>query len=105
IKLNNPLERRLENGQPEPGKVALRTLELRETEVKLRGRWEREVYDFVWLGLEAGYRYNYAFDAFDRTNADRERIIDTQFDWAPYASIEIFIVPTKGLLGLFGAGR
>ena len=105
IKLNNPLVRRLDNGQPEPGIDPLRTLELRETEVKLRGRWERELYDFIWLGVEGGYRYNYAFDAFDRTNDDRQKIIDSQFDWAPYASLEIFIVPTKGLLGLFGVGR
>ncbi|WP_375433789.1 DUF6268 family outer membrane beta-barrel protein [uncultured Hymenobacter sp.] len=105
IKLNNPLVRRLENGQPEPGIAPLRTLELRETEVKFRGRWERELYDFIWLGVEGGYRYNYAFDAFDRTNDDRQKIIDSQFDWTPYASLEIFIVPTKGLLGLFGAGR
>jgi hypothetical protein len=105
IKLKTPLERRMQNGQPEPGIIPLRTLELRETEVKLRGRWERELYDFIWLGVEGGYRYNYSFDAFDKTNDDRQKIIDSQFEWAPYASLEIFIVPTKGLLGLFGAGR
>ncbi|UOG74546.1 DUF6268 family outer membrane beta-barrel protein [Hymenobacter tibetensis] len=105
IKLKEPLVRRLSNGQPEPGIVPLRTLELRETEVKFRGRWERELYDFIWLGVEGGYRYNYAFDAFDKTNDDREKIIDSNFEWAPYASLEIFIVPTKGLLGLFGVGR
>jgi hypothetical protein len=105
VKLNTPLVRRTSDGTPQPDIKPLRTLELRETEVKFRGRWERELYDFIWLGVEGGYRYNYAFDAFDRTNDDRQKIIDSQFDWAPYASLEIFIVPTKGLLGLFGVGR
>ncbi|WBA40755.1 DUF6268 family outer membrane beta-barrel protein [Hymenobacter canadensis] len=93
VKLNNPLVR-----QNQPDKQPLRTLELRETEVKFRGRWEREIYDFIWFGAEAGYRYNYAFDAFDRTNADREKIIDSKFAGAPYASLELFIVPPRKFL-------
>ncbi|RZK27612.1 MAG: hypothetical protein EOO63_13040, partial [Hymenobacter sp.] len=40
-----------------PGKQSLSSLELRETEVKLRLRWERELLPFLWLGLEGGYRY------------------------------------------------
>lgn len=90
IKLRQPL-RRADN-------VALRTLELRETEVKFRGRWEREIYDFLWFGLEGGYRYNYAFDAFDRTNNDRVKIIDSKLAGAPYASVELFIVPPRKFL-------
>ncbi|TGE17772.1 DUF6268 family outer membrane beta-barrel protein [Hymenobacter elongatus] len=76
----------------------LNSLELRETEVKLRGRWEREIYDFLWFGAEAGYRYNYAFDAFDRTNNNRIKIIDSKLAGAPYASLELFIVPPRKLL-------
>ncbi|WP_345108671.1 DUF6268 family outer membrane beta-barrel protein [Hymenobacter algoricola] len=97
-KLRTPLQRNLENGMSDPGKTALRTLELRETEVKFRLRWEREIYDFLWFGAEGGYRYNYAFDAFDRTNADREKIIDSKLAGAPYASLELFIVPPRKFL-------
>ncbi|WP_400193284.1 hypothetical protein [Hymenobacter sp. B81] len=93
IKLRKPLQRTGASGQPEPGTVALRTLELRETEVKFRARWERPIFDFLWLGAEAGYRYNHAFDAFDRTNADREKIIDSKLAGAPYGSLEVFITP------------
>jgi hypothetical protein len=93
VKLRRPLVR-----QGQADKMDLRTLELRETEVKLRGRWEREIHDFLWFGVEGGYRYNYAFDAFDRTNADREKIIDSKFAWAPYLSLELFIVPPRKLL-------
>ncbi|MBX0291435.1 hypothetical protein K3G63_13370 [Hymenobacter sp. HSC-4F20] len=90
IKLREPLRR--ENA------IDLRTLELRETEVKFRGRWEREIYDFLWFGLEGGYRYNYAFDAFDRTNDNRVKIIDSKLAGAPYASLELFIVPPRKFL-------
>ncbi|WP_162910702.1 DUF6268 family outer membrane beta-barrel protein [Hymenobacter oligotrophus] len=93
IKLRTPLSRRNGDGQPDPNTRALRTLELRETEVKFRGRWERAIFDFLWLGAEAGYRYNYAFDAFDRTNSDRLKIIDSRFAGAPYGSLELFITP------------
>ncbi|GAB3232663.1 hypothetical protein GCM10027346_20070 [Hymenobacter seoulensis] len=90
IKLREPLRRE--------GAIDLRTLELRETEVKFRGRWEREIYDFLWFGLEGGYRYNYAFDAFDRTNDNRVKIIDSKLAGAPYASFELFIVPPRKFL-------
>ncbi|MCI1187769.1 DUF6268 family outer membrane beta-barrel protein [Hymenobacter sp. DH14] len=100
-----PLTRRNPDGSPDLSKATLSTLELRETEVKFRLRWERELLSFLWLGAEAGYRYNYAFDAFDRTNADREKIIDSQFNGAPYASLELFITPPRKLLEKAGVRR
>ena len=100
VHLRTPLAR-----QNQPDKVAINTLELREIEVKFRLRWERELLSFLWLGAEAGYRYNYAFDAFDRTNADRERIIRTKLGGVPYASLEVFAVPPRKLLEKAGVKR
>jgi hypothetical protein len=88
-----------------PGKQPLRSLELRETEVKFRLRWERELLSFLWLGAEGGYRYNHAFDAFDRTNTDRERIVRTKLGGAPYISLELFAVPPRKLLEKAGVRR
>jgi hypothetical protein len=106
VRLNRiPLERRNADGTTDLSKIPLRTLELRETEVKFRLRWERELLSFLWLGAEAGYRYNYAFDAFDRINADREKIIDSKFNGAPYASLELFITPPRKLLEKAGVRR
>jgi hypothetical protein len=101
----DPLERRNSDGSIDRSKSPLNTLELRETEVKFRLRWEREIFSFLWLGAEGGYRYNYAFDAFDRTNADREKIIDSKFNGAPYASLELFITPPRKLLEKSGVRR
>ena len=105
LKLRNSLERLNPDGTPVPGKLRLSTLELRETEVKFRLRWERELLSFLWLGAETGYRYNYAFDAFDRTNNDREKIIDSKFNGAPYASLELFLTPPRKLLEKAGVKR
>ena len=105
LKLRNNLSRVNADGTPVIDKKALSTLELRETEVKFRLRWERELFSFLWMGAEGGYRYNYAFDAFDRTNADREKIIDSKLNGAPYASLELFITPPRKLLEKSGLRR
>jgi Domain of unknown function (DUF6268) len=105
VHLRTPLARKNPDGTPDVNTVPLRTLELRETEVKFRLRWEHELLSFLWMGAEAGYRYNYAFDAFDRTNADREKIIDSQLNGTPYASLELFITPPRKLLEKAGVRR
>jgi hypothetical protein len=83
--------------QPSPTDPTLRTVELRETELKVRGRWEREIYDFLWFGAEGGYRYNHAFDVFDRRDG-RTKIIDNKLAGAPYFSMELFLVPPRRFL-------
>ena len=105
VHLRTPLARKNPDGSPDANTTPLRTLELRETEVKFRLRWEHEILSFLWLGAEGGYRYNYAFDAFDRTNADRVKIIDSKFNGAPYASLELFITPPRKLLEKAGVRR
>lgn len=95
IKLREPLDNQL------------RTLILRQTELKPRVRVEREIYDFVWFGLEAGYRYNASFNALDENanqgwsllrRSPRPRVIDNTLGGAPYASVEVFLVPPRKFL-------
>lgn len=95
IKLRQPLDNQLE------------TLILRQTEIKPRLRLEREIYDFVWFGLEAGYRYNASFNALDENanqgfslfrRSPRPRVIDNTVGGAPYASVEVFLVPPRKFL-------
>jgi hypothetical protein len=40
-------------------------LELRRSELRLRVIYERSLYQFVWLSVQAGYRYNYRFNVDD----------------------------------------
>lgn len=80
-------------------------LELRQIDVKFRLRLEHELLPFLWTGLEAGYRYNYQLNAFDRTNNARERLIDSQYAGAPYLSLDLFLVPPRHLLERAGVRR
>ena len=99
------LTRRTDAGLPDPSKTPLQSLEVREIELKARLRFEHELLSFLWMGAETGYRYNYAFDAFDRTNADRERIIRSKLAGAPYFSLELFLVPPRRLMEKAGVRR
>jgi hypothetical protein len=91
----------------EPTETGLKTLILRETEIKPRIRLEREIYDFLWFGLEGGYRYNASFNALDENGNQgwsllrknpRPRIIDNTLGGAMYASFELFLVPPRKFL-------
>lgn len=82
------------------------TLELRRSEIRARFRWEREIYDFLWLGAEAGYRYNLNFNAFENDADDgfmfgkrnEEPVIANKLKGAPLFSLEIFLVPPRRFL-------
>jgi hypothetical protein len=87
------------------GAPAFETLELRRSEIRARVRWEREIYDFLWMGAEAGYRENVSFNAFEKDANDsflfggkEDPIIKNKLKGAAIFSLEIFIVPPKRFL-------
>jgi len=43
--------------------AALQDLELRRGELRIRAVYERSISSFLWLSAQAGFRYNYSFDA------------------------------------------
>ena len=88
----------LRNAFATPDNPRVTSLELRQIDLKFRLRYEHELLSFLWTGIEAGYRYNYEFNAFDRTNNARTRVINSQLGSTPYASLDLFIVPPKKLL-------
>jgi hypothetical protein len=51
---------RLNNRNNSP---ALQNLELRRGELRIRAVYERSISSFIWLSAQAGFRYNYSFDA------------------------------------------
>jgi len=91
----------------EPITNDVRTLILRQNELKPRLRIEREIYDFLWFGLEGGYRVNSSFNSFDESEnrgfslfrgSRRTRRIDNTLGSAPYVSVELFLVPPRKFL-------
>ncbi|RIY10045.1 hypothetical protein D0T11_10930 [Hymenobacter rubripertinctus] len=99
----------------EPLANGLQTLILRETELKFRLRLEREIYDFLWFGIEGGYRYNVNFNAVDAASNERtlpqlfsgsrNRVVQNTLGTVPYASIEVFLVPPRKFLKKINQGR
>lgn len=73
-------------------------LELRRSEARARLRWEREIYDFLWFGLETGYRINIQFSAYEGEGRWADRIIKNHLKDAALVSAEIFLVPPKRFL-------
>ena len=87
------------------GNPTFETLELRRSEVRARIRWEREIYDFLWLGAEAGYRENISFNAFEKDANDgflfgknEDPVIDNKLKGAAIFSLELFLVPPRRFL-------
>ncbi|WP_210463242.1 DUF6268 family outer membrane beta-barrel protein [Rufibacter roseolus] len=74
------------------------TVELRKSEIKARLRWDREIYDFIWFGLETGYRYNHKFDLYDGRARTANPLIETHIKDAVFFNVELFLVPPRRFL-------
>jgi len=89
-----------------PEFAGFETLELRRSEVRGRLRWEREIYDFLWFGFEAGYRENLNFNVFEKDANDggfifgtgEEPLIRNKLKGAALFNVEIFLVPPRRFL-------
>jgi hypothetical protein len=46
--------------------------ELRRGELRFRAIWETSMYQFIWMSLQAGYRYGYSFDVDSFGASDKE---------------------------------
>ncbi|MFB9863445.1 DUF6268 family outer membrane beta-barrel protein [Rufibacter immobilis] len=74
------------------------TVELRKSEIKGRVRWDREIYDFLWFGLETGYRYNHRFNVYDGRRRDANPLIENHIKDAVFFNVELFLVPPRRFL-------
>lgn len=59
--------------------------------------YEREIYDFIWLGVSVGTQININFDLDkkNRLNSNEAPFIDNQLDPAPFFRLGLYIVPPK----------
>lgn len=69
-------------------------IELRRTDVKGLLRLEREIYDFLWFGVEGGFRQYYRNRVFDEVGS-RDEILNNDLSGAGYVKIELFAVPPR----------
>jgi hypothetical protein len=69
-------------------------LELRRTDIKGLLRMEREIYDFLWLAVEGGFRQYYRHRLFDEVGS-RDELITNDLAGAGYIGVELFLVPPR----------
>lgn len=72
-------------------------LELRRTDIKGLLRFEQEIYDFLWFGVEGGFRRYLRNRVYDDVGS-RDELIINDLAGAGYVSVELFLVPPRRLL-------
>ncbi|MEJ8757803.1 DUF6268 family outer membrane beta-barrel protein [Pontibacter sp. H259] len=69
-------------------------IELRRTDIKGLLRLEREIYDFLWFGVEGGFRQYYRNRIYDEVGS-RDEILDNDLSGAGFVKVELFVVPPR----------
>lgn len=73
-------------------------LDLKKSEIRAFATYEREIYDFVWFGVNAGIRKNLSFDLTDSLTGGGETIIEGDVRRAFFFNVSLFLVPPRKLL-------
>jgi hypothetical protein len=77
---------------------AYNKLHLFRSELRFTANYEREIYDWIWFGIEAGYRNNIFFNLTNGSRSRSDIIIENRLKAAPLINVSLFAVPPKGLL-------
>ncbi|MFK7908495.1 MAG: hypothetical protein AB8B69_25410, partial [Chitinophagales bacterium] len=73
-------------------------VELRRTELKYFVTYEREIHDFLWMGISAGYRSSLDFNISKNRFRDGNILMDSKAQTAPFLNFSVFLVPPKKFL-------
>jgi len=79
----------------DPVIAQLSTLYLQRSEVRLLLNYEREIYDFLWFGVEAGLRTPFNFSLSESVRTRRSPIIRNQLSNALLLNASLFVVPPR----------
>lgn len=89
-------------GLDDPALNGNKSVELRHSEIKLRFSLDQQIHDFLWVSLQAGYRYNLNFNIAESnynrkaTNFfEREYIAESQLENAFYFNVSLNIKPPQ----------
>ena len=70
-------------------------LEIRKSELRAKLRLDREIYDWLWVGVEAGGLRYLNFAVADRKNLRDETLINVNPATAQFFNFSLFIVPPR----------
>ena len=72
-------------------------VEFRRAAVDLRIGIEKEIYDFLWFGLEAGFTQPVYSALVSSGQPTRNKLFDFNQSFTPYGSFSIYLVPPRSL--------
>ena len=72
-------------------------IEYRRAAVDLRIGIEKEIYDFLWFGIDIGFTQPVFSALVESGQPTRNKIFDFDQSFTPYGSMSIFIVPPRSL--------
>ena len=76
-------------------------VQVRRSEILPMIRFEKEIYDFIWMSIEGGYRYNINFRISEDRIFNENDILINEVDPGAYVGASLFIIPTESLKRFF----
>jgi len=73
-------------------------LHLFRSELRYAINYEREIHDWLWFGIEGGYRQNLRFNLTNGPRGSADVIINNKLRGAPLINASIFVVPPRFFL-------
>ncbi len=72
-------------------------LQLRRSEIKIRAIYEQSLKNFIWISLQAGFRYNYKFNLSEARDIkeglfNKKFLLNNDIGNTPYLSVGIYLV-------------
>lgn len=77
---------------------AYNKLHLFRSELRYTFTYEREIHDWLWFGIDAGYRQSLRFNLTNGPKQNSDVIISSKLKPAPLVNASIFVVPPKSFL-------
>ena len=77
-----------------------RDLTLRKADLQFNIAYEREIHDWLWLGIEAGYNHNIRYYLSEPGMRRNDAIVNIRSGDAKYCKVSIFLVPPRKLMNL-----
>lgn len=72
-------------------------VQLRRSELTPYIKYERDVYDFLWLSIQGGYRHNINFNVTEDNIFDEKVILENSVQSGWFIEGSLFIIPTESL--------
>jgi hypothetical protein len=70
-------------------------LTFRQSELRIKTKLEREIFDFIWVGAEAGYRIALSNKLVPYNERSRDYVFTSSVENAPYVNVNLYLVKPR----------